>query len=448
MPPPPASTNPFFPYGGGPTLEGIAKLIEHPDTTNVIFLVGAGVSTSATPPIPDFRTKSTGLYDNLAKYNLPYPEAIFDIGYFQQKPQAFFTLAKELYPGNFKPSLTHYFFKLLNERCKLATVFTQNVDTLERIAGLPAERIVEAHGSFASAACIQCRTPVEPQWMRTKVMAGEIARCESKACRKKGRPGLVKPDIVFFGEGLPDRFFQRIKDLRSADLLIVVGTSLQVQPFASLISAVPRTCPRLLINLERVGELAAYDASDYDRGMGGRINESGFDFDGLTYGGRHRTRDVYWQGKADDGVLLLAEKLGWKEELVRMRDEGFQCLDREWMSVDGEKDKGENESQTQQAIAKARRVARDLAQRDGDQASEGEVKPDAEAKAKTDTRTEMRKEAEASAIQHDSQPHVGSGAEDAKTEDLVSALERTQLNDGGGTTSGEEKERDAARSKV
>ena len=284
-----SSNNRFYP-SHGPTLAGVASLIASPSTRNIIILAGAGISTSASPPIPDFRSPGTGLYSNLASYNLPYAEAIFDIAYFQRHPQPFFTLAKHLYPGNFKPALAHYFLTLLQNQGKLKRVFTQNVDTLERIAGVDGEKIVEAHGSFASSTCIVCKHTVDSDWIRAKVERGEIARCPRAKCpgRKNGKGkaecegGLVKPDIVFFGESLPSRFFRCIPDLKTCDLLIVMGTSLQVQPFASLIDAVPGDCPRVLINLERVGELANSDGYE-GGGMGsGMYSESGFDFDGLT----------------------------------------------------------------------------------------------------------------------------------------------------------------------
>ncbi|EST05743.1 Sirtuin family [Kalmanozyma brasiliensis GHG001] len=327
--------NRFFPSGHGPTLAGVAALLASPTTRNVVILSGAGISTSASPPIPDFRSPGTGLYSNLAAYNLPYAEAIFDISYFQRHPQPFFTLAKHLYPGNFKPALAHYFLTLLQQKGKLKRVFTQNVDTLERIAGVEGEKIVEAHGSFATSTCIVCKHRVGEDWIRAKVEKGQVARCPRDKCpgRKRGKGeeagGLVKPDIVFFGENLPARFFRCIPDLKTADLLIVMGTSLQVQPFASLIDAVPADCPRLLINLERVGELASSDGYT-GGGMGaGMYNETGFDFDGLTYGGKDKTRDVFYEGKADDGVAELVKLVGeeWETELRRLKVDGYTKLD-------------------------------------------------------------------------------------------------------------------------
>jgi len=96
---------------------------------NIIILTGAGISTSAG--IPDFRSPKTGLYANLQKYNLPYPEAIFDINYFKQNPKPFFELAKELFTGNYQPTSTHRFIRLLEEEGKLLRNYTQNIDGLE-----------------------------------------------------------------------------------------------------------------------------------------------------------------------------------------------------------------------------------------------------------------------------------------------------------------------------
>lgn len=106
-----------------------------------------------------------------------------------------YTLAHELYPGKFRPTLTHSFMRLLHERNLLMRLFTQNIDTLERRAGVPPEKIVEAHGSFATQRCINCNKPYDDDKMREAILKQEIARCGY--CN-----GLVKPDIVFFGESV------------------------------------------------------------------------------------------------------------------------------------------------------------------------------------------------------------------------------------------------------
>ncbi len=78
------------------------------------------------------RTPGTGLYDNLQQYKIPDPTSIFDITYFAHNPQPFFTLARELYPGQYRPNLVHYFVRLLQEKGVLLRNYTQNIDGLER----------------------------------------------------------------------------------------------------------------------------------------------------------------------------------------------------------------------------------------------------------------------------------------------------------------------------
>lgn len=110
-----------------------------------------------------------------------------------------YTLAHELYPGKFRPTPTHSFIKLLATHNLLHTCFTQNIDTLERRAGVPSDKIIEAHGSFATQSCIDCQELYDADDMKLCIELKEIARCLS--CN-----GLVKPDIVFFGESVCLRF--------------------------------------------------------------------------------------------------------------------------------------------------------------------------------------------------------------------------------------------------
>ncbi|KIJ64406.1 hypothetical protein HYDPIDRAFT_90223 [Hydnomerulius pinastri MD-312] len=280
----------------GNDLKALAKYMKSDSCRNVFLMLGAGVSTSAG--IPDFRSPETGsgcndpgLYANLARLKLPYPEAVFQIDFFRRNPVPFYTLAKELYPGRFRPTPAHSFIKVLHEHSLLHTCFTQNIDTLERRAGVPGEKIIEAHGSFATQRCIDCKRPYDDEKIKRAVINSDIPRCER--CN-----GLVKPDIVFFGEALPVQFHTSIRSLRDADLLIVMGTSLTVHPFASLVGLVPKGCPRVLINLDEVGNFSRLD-------------------------------DLVLLGKCDDIVRELCRELGWEEE-----------LDREWEatadSVEGE----------------------------------------------------------------------------------------------------------------
>lgn len=109
-----------------------------------------------------------------------------------------YTLARELLPGRFRPTPTHSFVKLLADHGLLGMCFTQNIDTLERMAGVPPRKIIEAHGSFANQHCVDCGAEFDKDTLIRNIRSGTIAHC--KEC-----DGLVKPDIVFFGEAVSSR---------------------------------------------------------------------------------------------------------------------------------------------------------------------------------------------------------------------------------------------------
>ena len=111
--------------GGNPSLEALCTQLKAGRYKRVIVITGAGLSVAAG--IPDFRTPNSGLYDNLKKYNLPRPQAVFEMEFFQKDPQPFFSLAKELYPkkGRFPPTIAHYFTRLLAEKGYLLRCYSQ-----------------------------------------------------------------------------------------------------------------------------------------------------------------------------------------------------------------------------------------------------------------------------------------------------------------------------------
>ncbi|MEW5803919.1 MAG: Sir2 family NAD-dependent protein deacetylase [bacterium] len=214
-----------------------ASLIQ--EAGNIMVLTGAGVSTSAG--IHDFRSPGTGLYYNLQRYNLPYPEAIFEIDYFINHPEPFFELAKELLPGNYKPTLTHRFIQMLEEEGKLLRNYTQNIDGLEAAAGI--QKVVACHGTFRTATCLSCGKKYQLADIEKEIRAGHVPRC---ACNPES---IIKPDIVFFGSMLPSVFFDLVpQDLSKTDLLLVIGTSLNVYPVAGLVDAVRSDCQIIIIN--------------------------------------------------------------------------------------------------------------------------------------------------------------------------------------------------------
>jgi len=112
----------------------------------------------------------TGLYHRLAKYQLPTPEKMFDIHFFRENPRPFYDLARSLLPSNFTPTPMHFFMKLLEKKGILRRVYSQNIDTLERQAGIDPGLLVEAHGSFGSAHCVSCGAAYSMEYFRDKVM--------------------------------------------------------------------------------------------------------------------------------------------------------------------------------------------------------------------------------------------------------------------------------------
>lgn len=173
----------------------------------------------------------------------------------------------------------------MSDKGLLLKLFTQNIDCLERQVGIPDNLIVEAHGSFARQSCIECKTSYPDDLMQKAITNRDVPCCLVPQCN-----GLVKPEIVFFGEALPSEFF-KTRDLpNTADLAIILGTSLSVHPFASLPDFVPEVVPRILINKELVGSLGC------------------------------RRDDVLLLGDCDDGVCQLASALGWLEELENLRN--------------------------------------------------------------------------------------------------------------------------------
>lgn len=277
-------------------LKGIVRYIEERKVTRMVVLCGAGISTSAG--IPDFRSPGSGLYHNLQRFNLPYAEAAFELDYFRRHPTPFYELCKEIWPGKYEPTPAHYFIRLLHEKGMLLRCYSQNIDSLEGCAGLPPDRLVAMHGNFEEAHVIDKRpeVKVDPAELKEALDGGNQAL---RTLRQK-YAGLVKPKIVFYGEQVAQRFQElHQEDLRQCELLLVMGTSLTVEPMASLVGKVRPDVPRLLINYERVGHHKEL--------------EGGFRFDAAP-GGAPR-RDVWFCGDCDGGVRRLAERLGWAPEL-------------------------------------------------------------------------------------------------------------------------------------
>ena len=238
--------------------------------------------------IPDFRSKDTGLYSQLQHLGLGDPQEVFDISLFREDPSIFYSVAKDILPSSKKFSPTHAFIRLLQDKNRLLTNFTQNIDNLEGHAGILPEKLIQCHGSFATATCIECKYKVKCEDIYKDLKAGKVARCDrcirsirqakpglkrkrssngSSVPRKK-RPsyedstddedddiavaGVMKPDITFFGEDLPATFHNRLMghDRDLVDLVLVIGTSLKVAPVSEVVGVLPPNVPQLYISRE------------------------------------------------------------------------------------------------------------------------------------------------------------------------------------------------------
>ena len=194
--------------------------------------------------------------------------------------------------------IVYWAVKHLSDKGLLLRHYTQNIDGLERKAGVPEDELIEAHGSFSRAHCISssCRKEYSQSWMMEMVGNDTIPTCSE--CNN-----LVKPDIVFFGESLPQRFHDCVStDFGRCDLVIVMGTSLKVQPFASLVE-INRNCPMLLINLENAAPWLFTD-------KGSEVSD---DLKGYR---------AFWKGACDDGCIKLKSLLWWQpnEEVTLKTD--------------------------------------------------------------------------------------------------------------------------------
>ncbi|KAG8215049.1 DHS-like NAD/FAD-binding domain-containing protein [Butyriboletus roseoflavus] len=279
------------------------------NSKRIMVLTGAGISVSCG--IPDFRSRN-GLYATLkekGQYDLDDPQQMFDIHYFKENPTgktALSALGPQIYPSNFIPSPCHRFIKLLEDKNKLLRNYTQNIDTLESIAGIT--RVLQCHGSFKTATCLQCRIKVPGIEIEREILDQRVPYCKacleahkaaaaqkSKPARKKGKRrneweddsdesddlpvGVMKPDITFFGEKLMDNFDQALLDDRDkVDLLLVIGTSLKVSPVSEILSHLPHSVPQILINKTPI---------------------------------RHINPDIVLLGDADEIVHHLCEQLQW-----------------------------------------------------------------------------------------------------------------------------------------
>ncbi|KAK0272701.1 NAD-dependent histone deacetylase sir2 [Friedmanniomyces endolithicus] len=298
------------------TIDDAAKLLRR--SRKIMVLTGAGISTSLG--IPDFRSKGTGFYDKVRSLGYSAGEEVFDIIEFDRDPSVFYSLAGDILPDLNRFSPTHAFIKLLQDKGRLQTNYTQNIDNLEELAGIDRKRLIQCHGSFATASCRKCGDRVPGSTIFADLRAKRVAKCKrcEKAIAEQAKqpkppplptkkkppskfklrkndwesssgddeddnipsPGIMKPDITFFHEKLPDTFFDRFteQDSKDVDLVLVIGTSLKVAPVSEMPHHLPAEVPHIFISREAI---------------------------------EHVNFDVQLLGECDDVCFELCRRAGW-----------------------------------------------------------------------------------------------------------------------------------------
>jgi NAD-dependent deacetylase len=240
--------------GPSAEVERLAELLAEA-AGSAVALTGAGVSVPSG--IPDFRSPGTGLWENVD------PMEVAHVSVFRADPARFWRYYRPRFQalGDKRPNAAHEALAELERRGLLAAVVTQNIDRLHRAAG--SREVVEVHGSIETSSCVECGASFGLDRVEGLFDSGGVAICAECG-------GPVKPDVVLFGELLPEAAMARAQELAAAaELMLCVGSSLAVHPVAGL--------PQL--TLEQGGELAivTQGPTPYDGAatvkLGGEVDE-------------------------------------------------------------------------------------------------------------------------------------------------------------------------------
>lgn len=215
-------------------IEDAAVLIRKAE--RAVVLTGAGISTPSG--IPDFRSEGTGLWSR------DEPLEVASLTTFRTAPERFFQwfqpLASRIF--NAQPNAAHLALAEFERAGHLRTIITQNIDGLHQKAG--SQNVIEMHGTLRTLSCTSCFKRFEAgPFLRPYIETGKIPQCLS--CN-----GILKPDVILFGEQLPQSAWQEAqRAARQCDLMVVAGSSLEVLPVAGLpMQALDRGAHLIIIN--------------------------------------------------------------------------------------------------------------------------------------------------------------------------------------------------------
>jgi NAD-dependent deacetylase len=206
------------------------------EARHAIVLTGAGLSTPSG--IPDFRSAGTGLWSH------DEPLEVASMITFRTHPERFFEWFRPLAAQMIyaQPNPAHYALARLEEQGRLHAVITQNVDMLHQKAG--SKHVLEMHGTLSTMSCTQCYQKYGyEKFAQAFIDDGKMPRCP-------GCGALLKPDVILFGEQLPQKtVYEAQQEVRRCDLVIVIGSSLEVLPVAGLpMQAIDQGAHLIIIN--------------------------------------------------------------------------------------------------------------------------------------------------------------------------------------------------------
>lgn len=244
------------------SIQAAAELIRNSKYT--VAFTGAGISVESG--IPPFRGEG-GLWNE-------YDPIILDLNYFTQKPEESWPAIKRLFFDFFgaaKPNKAHFALAELEQRNLLKSIITQNIDNLHQEAG--SNTVIEYHGNSQQFICIDCGQ-IYP--LKDLLLSNNPPLCQRSNCK-----GLLKPDFIFFGEGIPTNAYQAsVEAANNAEVMIIIGTTGEIMPASQIPHLAKQKGAKIIeINIEK----------------------SNFT-DSIT--------DVFLKGKATEVMSLLASKLG------------------------------------------------------------------------------------------------------------------------------------------
>ena len=219
-------------------------------TKDIVVLTGAGISTLSG--IPDFRGNGGAYTKDFKGMRV---EEILSIDFFHSHPEIFYEWCKDVWYNLdlYEPNIVHTCLARLEELGRIRGIYTQNIDMLHQRAG--SKKVYELHGSPSHNRCVKCGKDFEYGVVAPIVRKGEVPHCN-----KCG--GVVKPDIVLYGEGLDGSMLERaFEDFQSAEMCLVLGTSLTVSPASSLPNLALRSGRKVAI--VNMSETYLDDAADF-----------------------------------------------------------------------------------------------------------------------------------------------------------------------------------------